>query len=78
MLPAVCWTSIALMSMDSQFAIPFCTLCADVCDACDKECERHGLDHSKQCAQAYSIGGEECRGIEKITTSSATTVEPDL
>jgi len=28
---AVCWTSSALMSMDSHFAKQFCNLCADIC-----------------------------------------------
>ena len=58
---AVCWTSAALMSMDSQFAKQFCNLCADVCNACAKECEHHDVDHSKQCAQACRNCVEECR-----------------
>jgi hypothetical protein len=62
---AVCWTSAALMSMDSLFAKQFCSLCADVCDACAKECERHGLNHSKRCAQVCRICAEECRRTAK-------------
>jgi hypothetical protein len=61
----VCWTSASLMSMDSQFAKQFCSLCADVCDACAKECERHNIDHCKRCAQACHSCAEECRRISR-------------
>ncbi len=57
----VCWTSASLMSMDSQFAKQFCRLCADICDACATECERHNIDHCKRCAQACHSCAEECR-----------------
>jgi hypothetical protein len=62
---AVCWTSSALMSMDSQFAKQFCNLCADVCDACAQECEHHDVDHCKQCAQACRNCAEECRKMAR-------------
>jgi hypothetical protein len=62
---AVCWTSAALMSMDSQFAKQFCNLCADVCDACAQECEHHDVDHCKQCAQACRNCSEECRKMAR-------------
>ncbi|MDQ3873618.1 MAG: four-helix bundle copper-binding protein [Thermoproteota archaeon] len=58
---AVCWTSAVLMSMDSQFAKQFCNLCADICDACAQECEKHDVDHCKKCAQACRSCAEECR-----------------
>jgi hypothetical protein len=51
----VCWSSAALMSMDSQFAKQFCKLCADVCDACAQECEKHDVDHCKQCAHVATV-----------------------
>ena len=57
----VCWTSAALMSMDSQFAKQFCNLCADICDACAQECERHNVDHCKICAQVCRSCAEECK-----------------
>ncbi len=62
---AVCWTSAALMSMDSQFVKQFCNLCADICDACAQECERHDIDHCKRCARACRICAEECRRIAR-------------
>ena len=55
---AVCWTSASLMCMDSQFAKQFCSLCADICDACARECDRPTVDHCKKCAQA-------CRRMQK-------------
>jgi hypothetical protein len=57
----VCRTSAALMSMDSQFAGGFCVMCADVCDACAKECEKHMHEHCQMCAQACHRCAEECR-----------------
>ena len=62
---AVCWTSAVLMSMDSQFAKQFCNLCADICDACAQECERHNVDHCKRCAQACRSCSEECRRMAR-------------
>ena len=56
----VCWTSASLMSMDSQFAKQFCKLCADICDACARECDRHNVEHCKRCAQACCSCAEEC------------------
>jgi hypothetical protein len=50
---AVCWTSAALMSMDSQFAKQFCNLCEDICDVCAQECERHDVDHCKKFAPKH-------------------------
>jgi hypothetical protein len=59
---SVCWTSAQLMSMDSEFAKQFCNLCADICDACAKECERHtDMDHCQQCAQTCRKCTDECR-----------------
>ncbi len=62
---AVCRTSATLMSMNSQFAKQFCTLCTDVCNACAKECERYDVDHSKLCAQACRNCAEECRSMAR-------------
>lgn len=59
---SVCWTSAQLMSMDSEFSKQFCNLCADICDACAKECERHtDMDHCQQCAQSCRKCADECR-----------------
>jgi hypothetical protein len=59
---SVCWTSAQLMSMDSEFATKFCNICADICDACAKECERHtDMDHCQQCAQSCRKCANECR-----------------
>src|SRR5918999_2887276 len=59
---AVCWTAASLMSMDSQFSKQYCDLCADVCEACATECERHlNIDHCKKCHQICHECAEECR-----------------
>jgi hypothetical protein len=54
---AICWTSAALMSMDRQFAKEFCNLCANICNACAQEVERHNVDHCKKYAQVYAAAG---------------------
>ena len=41
--------------MDSKLAKQFCTLCADICDACAKECEKYDMKHCKKCAQQIII-----------------------
>ena len=59
---SVCLTSAKLMSMDSEIAKQFCNLCADICDTCAKECERHiGMDHCQECAQTCRKCADECR-----------------
>jgi uncharacterized protein DUF326 len=62
---AVCWTSAAIMSMDGQFAKQYCMQCADICDACAEECERHDVDHCKRCAQACHNCAQECRRMAR-------------
>lgn len=57
----ICWTAAAYMSRGSDFAAEICRICADVCDACGAECERHDMDHCRVCAEACRQCAEECR-----------------
>lgn len=57
----VCRTATGFMSRDSEFAHAICTTCADICDACAEECERHDMDHCRKCAAVCRKCAEECR-----------------
>lgn len=56
-----CRTAAASMARDSEFAQQICKLCADICEACGKECAQHKYDHCQECARACETCAEECR-----------------
>jgi hypothetical protein len=61
---SVCWTSVQLMSTDNKFSKQFYSFCADICDACAKECERHtGMDHCQKCTEVCSGCAQKCRNM---------------
>lgn len=58
----ICWTAASSMSRGSQFAQDVCRVCAEVCDACGAECEKHSkMDHCRKCGEACRQCAEECR-----------------
>lgn len=63
---ATCVLSAKLMSGDSEFAIQMCELCAAICYACAKECEKHEkLEHCKKCADACRHCAKQCRMMSR-------------
>jgi len=58
---ALCYASAQLMSLGSNKAKDVCTICAELCDQCAKECSQHENEHCKECAQACSQCADECR-----------------
>ena len=62
---SICWTSASLMSIDSRFAKQFCNLCADICEACARECERHRVDHCQKYWQTCRACADECRRMAR-------------
>jgi Domain of Unknown Function (DUF326) len=38
---SICYTASQIMSMDSEHTKQICVVCADICDACEQECEKH-------------------------------------
>ena len=58
---AICYAAARLMSMHSTKSGNICRLCADICAACARECERHDTDHCKECASACLYCEQECR-----------------
>lgn len=66
----VCYMASKLMAGGSEFAERFCALCADVCEACGNECEKHSsMDHCKQCADACFQCAKVCREMAGSTVS---------
>jgi hypothetical protein len=64
---AICVLSAKMMANGSQFLNKICALCAEVCEACAKECGKHSdLDHCKKCAEACRKCTEECRAMSEI------------
>ena len=55
----VCQAAADLMAQKSQFQHPFCGLCADVCEACAKSCEK--LPGMESCVTACRACAEACR-----------------
>lgn len=57
----ICWTAAAYMSRGSQFSQEICRICADICEACGKECRKHKMDYCQRCADECERCAEECR-----------------
>jgi len=59
---AICYASAQLMSLSSSRAKEVCRICADICEACGKECGKHTHSkHCQECAEACHRCAEECR-----------------
>lgn len=61
----ICFTAAQLMSMDGEFSHALCQLCADICETCAEECDKHDADHCKRCARVCRLCAEECRKMAK-------------
>ncbi len=57
----ICRLSAAYMARGSEFAGALCGLCAQVCEACAKECAQHQHAHCQECAEACRRCADECR-----------------
>lgn len=63
-----CWGAASFMSRGSQFAHDICRICAEICEACGSECDRHSqMEHCRQCAKACHECAEECRKMAGVT-----------
>ncbi len=59
----ICLTTSTFMSWDSEYANQLCNTCADICEACAKECKTHQMDHCQKCAEACRRCAQECRNM---------------
>lgn len=59
---AICYAAAQLMSLGSDKSKEICRLCAEICDQCAAECEKHSHhDHCRECAEACKKCADECR-----------------
>lgn len=66
---AICQLASAAMARGSEQSQAICTLCADICEACGKECGKHSMDHCQQCAQACRDCAAACRKMASTSTA---------
>jgi hypothetical protein len=58
----ICAVAGRYMSRDSEYAKNMCRVCADVCDACAAECDKHkSMEHCRICAESCRACASECR-----------------
>ena len=58
---AICRMAASFMARGSDFAKQVCAICAEICEACGKECSKHQHPHCQECAKACLRCAEECR-----------------
>ena len=58
---SICLLAMEAMASGSDFVKQICKLCADICNACEVECEKHShMEHCKTCAEACRKCAVEC------------------
>ncbi|MEX0780505.1 MAG: four-helix bundle copper-binding protein [Balneolales bacterium] len=66
----ICLLASKLMSNGSEFSGKFCAMCADVCETCGKECEKHSsMGHCRDCAEACFQCAKVCREMAETAVS---------
>lgn len=61
----VCGAALELLHADSFALERMLSLCADMCDHCAVECEKHPYSHCKECAKVCRECAKACRGHKK-------------
>lgn len=51
------------VARNSDYGNQLAELCADLCEACAEECERHDTDHCNRCAEVLPRCAEHCRSM---------------
>ncbi|NIC00887.1 four-helix bundle copper-binding protein [Halobacterium sp. R2-5] len=51
------------MARSSQYSGDLASVCADACEACAEECDRHDADHCQVCADVLRECAESCRNM---------------
>ncbi len=64
----ICVLAAKMMAGGSEFSERICELCADICDSCAMECEKHSEpEQCKKCAEVCRKCAFECREMNKIS-----------
>jgi len=68
----ICRTVITFITRGDHFGEYFvmrlCALCAEICDACADECEKHNMEYCTRCATACRECARECRRMRYSPT----------
>ncbi|MGJ7568822.1 four-helix bundle copper-binding protein [Variovorax sp. GB1R11] len=56
----ICRLTAAATARGSEHAKEICSLCADICEACAQECDKHKLPHCQSCAKACRVCAIAC------------------
>jgi hypothetical protein len=59
------------MVRGSYFIAPLASACAEICETCAQECEKHDMDHCKKCARSCREAAEVYRKIAKAAMATA-------
>lgn len=51
------------VTRNSPFVKELAGVCATICEACGKECQKHDHDHCQECAKACFECAEACRAV---------------
>lgn len=57
----ICTVTYRFVSRHSSRSSAILTMCANICDACADECEKHDMDHCRECAKRCRECAEACR-----------------
>lgn len=61
---AICSLTASFIARGSEHSEHLLKECADICNACAEECEKHQhMDHCKRCAEACRACAEECSSM---------------
>lgn len=61
---AICSLTASFIARGSEHSEHLLRECADICNACAEECEKHQhMDHCKRCAEACRACAEECSSM---------------
>ena len=56
----ICQLTASVFARDSENADKFLKLCAEICEACADECEKHEQEHCQKCAHVCRTCTEMC------------------
>lgn len=59
----ICAFAAAAMARASESSKVICNACADVCERCGAECQKHQMLHCQECARACMQCAQECRNM---------------
>ena len=63
----ICFAAANMLSSGNKWIGALYQECAELCDACAAECEKHThMDHCKKCAEMCRKCAEECRSMLKM------------